>query len=313
MAAEPSLIAELENQIEAVLNEQGPLIGKKIIEAIGTEDFINVWKACYQSNRFRVVNCARYYLRYDVTRKNQLRLSPSVLRDFLSFSLIHLSGQEAMAVEKGAILANKHRIISLKKLRVARQALLSLEPATQKMLNERACCFIAGDTAYFLAHEEPRLHKQVETIVHGSDIDILIVHDDDLEQSVVEDAEKQFLAFKFRALKDIRIGQEVDFLFKPVKKMKSQFNYSDIHEKIACKILYESFFLYGRLDMYEQLLLDLSYCGTVDRIETDFRIALVERKNTIGKILKLVKDDQVKMDPEIESLFYFSQERLEFQ
>ena len=308
-----SLPNSLENKIRDLLESKGPQNGKAIIEAVGGEDYLKIWKTCTQSDLFRTINCARYYLRYDVTRDNLLRLSPSVLRDFMSYSLVHLSHQTAKATQRSALLANKHRLISLKKLRVARQAILSIDEDLRLILDEHACCFIAGDIAYFLAHEEPRLHKETETIVHGSDIDILIVHDNDLDPEIVLRAEKQILGFKFRALKDPRIGEEVDFLFKPIRKMLDQFHYSDIHEKIACKILYESFFLFGRLDMYEKLQTDLAFSGCKEKIETDFQTALLERQNTIRKIFDLTISEDTELDSEIESLFFFSQERLEFQ
>ena len=87
----------------------------------------------------------------------------------------------------------------------------------------------------------------------------------------------------------------------------------DIHQKIACKILYESFFLYGRLDLYEKLTTDLEFTGTVKKIENDFTKALAGRKATIQKILSLEADDLESMDKNTQSLFFFSQERLEFQ
>lgn len=305
--------SELESKIQLILEQGGPQNGKTIIEALGIEDHLLIWKVCRQSELFRTINCARYYLRYDITRENLLRLSPSVLRDFMSYSLVYLSHQKTDATQRSALLANKHRLISLKKLRVARQAILSLDADIQAKLNKNACCFIAGDISYFLAHEEPRLHKELETIVHGSDIDILIIHDNDFDPDVVAAAEKQMLGFKFRALKDPRVGEEVDFLFKPIRKMLDQFSYADIHQKIACKILYESFFLFGRLDMYEKLQADLDFSGTKEKIEVDFQTALMERQNTINKIFNLTMADNPKLDPEIESLFFFSQERLEFQ
>ena len=304
---------ELEGRIQGILETGGPQNGKAIIEALGIDDHLLIWKVCRQSEIFRTLNCARYYLRYDITRDNLLRLSPSVLRDFMSYSLIYLAHQKVDAMQRSALLATSHRLISLKKLRVARQAILSIEPDIQEQLKENACCFIAGDISYFLAHEEPRLHKELETIVHGSDIDILIVHDNDFDPTIVAEAEKQMLGFKFRALKDPRVGEEVDFLFKPIRKMLDQFSYADIHQKIACKILYESFFLFGRLDMYEKLQSDLEFSGTKVKIEADFQTALLERQNTINKIFNLTMSDNPQLDPEIESLFFFSQERLEFQ
>jgi len=303
----------LENQIAALLNDHGPLTGRQLADYLPDADPILLWKACYQSTIFRVINFARYYLRYDVTREDMIRLSPSVLRDFLSFTLIYITGQRSNAVDKAAILANKHRLISLQKLKFARNTLLSLSPDILETLHYKSCCFIAGDIAYFLAHEEPRIHGPTGAKLYGSDIDIIVVHENDMDPDLIRRAEEEVLAYKFRCIKDPVIGQEIDFLFKPVQRMLSQFSYADIHQKIACKILYESFFLYGRLDLYEKLTTDLDFSGTVKKIEDDFTKALAGRKETVNRILSLKQDELDAMDKNTQSLFFFSQERLEFQ
>ncbi len=303
-----------EGQIKELLTEHGPMTGGRLAELLGEDSRpILIWKTCMSSDDLRIFNCARYYLRYDVTRDDQIRLSPSVLRDFLSFTLVYLSDQHALAVDGAAILANKHRLISLRKLKFARNSLLSLSEDIQTAIQNHACCFIAGDISYFLSHDEPRVHQQTGSMIRGSDIDIIVVHVNDFDPDTVREAERQLLGIKFRAIKDPAVAQEIDFIFKPVQKMFSQFNYADINQKIACKILYESFFLYGRLDLYEKLLTELEFSGAVKRIELDFEKALQGRKKTIGKILSLDNLDPENMDDDIRSLFYFSQERLEFQ
>lgn len=292
---------------------RGPMTGRELSEEIGDVNPILLWKACYQSELFRLINFARYYLRYDVTRDDMIRLSPSVLRDFLSFTLVYIAGQRGDATDMAAVLANKHRLISLKKLKFARNTLLSLSPDILEKIHYKACCFIAGDISYFLAHEEPRIHEPTGSKLYGSDIDIIVVHENDMDPDLIKRAEDEVLAYKHRCIKDPAIGQEIDFIFKPVQKMLSQFTYADIHQKIACKILYESFFLYGRLDLYEKLTTDLEFTGTVKKIENDFATALAGRKATIKKILSLGQDDLDNMDDNTQSLFFFSQERLEFQ
>ncbi len=303
----------LENQIAALLDINGPMTGRQLSDNLPFVDDILLWKICYQSNIFRVINFARYYLRYDITREDQIRLSPSVLRDFLSFTLVYIAGQRSDATDKAAILANKHRLISLKKLKFARNTLLSLSPDILETIHYKACCFIAGDISYFLAHEEPRIHQPTGAKLYGSDIDIIVVHENDLSSDIIARAEAEVLAYKHRCIKNPAIGQEIDFIFKPVQKMLTQFSYADIHQKIASKILYESFFLYGRLDLYEKLTTDLEFSGTVKKIEDDFAKALAGRKATIKKILDLPQDQLDAMDKNTQSLFFFSQERLEFQ
>lgn len=303
----------IEKDVFNSLSEHGPLTGQELQSTLSNVEPLELWKSCYTSNLFRITAFSRYYLRYDITRGNQLRLSPSILRDFLTYSLIYKKSQQTLAVEKSATLANKHRGISNRKIGLARKAILSLNETTRKALSETTCFFVSGDLAYYLGHDVPRVHPQLETTINGSDIDIVIVYNTAATSELIKDAEEQMLAFKYRALKSPEIAEEIDFIFKPISKLITQLQYRNIHEMIASKILYESFYLYGRLDVYEHLLRQMEILGTTKKIEDDFSTALAERKQTIGRILSLEKPLVLGDDPETQSLFFFSQERLEFQ
>ncbi len=303
---------DLVGRITTFVKRSGPIQGNRLSEKFSDVAPIQLWRACYVSRQIRIRNCARYYLRYDVTRDNVLRLSPSILRDFLTFSLIYLPDQSVMAVEDGTIMANKFRNISLRKLSRARQALLALQPELRAEINAHCVVFLSGDIAYFLAHDTPRQHKTLDVPILGSDIDLVIVTNNEADPEIIAAAENELLKIKRQFLLSPSIREELDFIVKPVDRMIEQLAYGDIHEKIASKILYESYFLMGRVDVYESLMKNLEMRGTRALIEQDFEIALSERKNTIRKILSLSADESVK-DPEVASLFFASQERLEFQ
>ena len=313
MINEEHPLFDLEAKTLDVLAASGPLTGQELIDQLRGVSSIELWRVCYESNLIRVANCARYYLRYDITRENQLRLSPSILRDFLTFSLIFTPEQRSQSLEDSAQLANKHRIISRNKIRVARKVIMALDEETRELLNRNACAFISGDVAYYLGHNTPRVHADLETKVNGSDIDILFVYNNHIDQAKIERAEEQILKYKSVALRNPNIGEEIDFIFKPISKMMSQMGYRDIHDKIASKILYESLYLYGRIDIYEGLLSELEFSGARAKIERDFETALSERKETFKKIFERSNAREVVPDKEVDSLFYFSQERLEFQ
>ena len=303
---------KIEADIKRVLKECGPLSGLQLSEKLPEFTNIALWRECYGSSSIRISNCARYYLRYDVTRGNQLRLSPSILRDFLTFSLIYLKDQTVEIVEAGTRLANQFRTISLQKLNWARQALLQLDDDLQRVLCDHCIVFLSGDIAYYLAHKTIREHNQLGVKVNGSDIDIVIVTNKGAPLDKIERIESQLLTIKKIFLTTPHIGEELDFIVKPIDTMLGQLEYRDIHQKIASKILYESYFLMGRLDIYHRLMKQLKSGGTWGKIERDFEIALQQRKNTIGKILALGADASTE-DPEVASLFFASKERLEFR
>lgn len=302
----------LVDRIVTLIRDKGPSSGLVLSELLSDISPINLWRSCYSSRRLRVRNCARYYLRYDITRDNALRLSPSILRDFLTFSLIYLPEQSVSAVEGGTLLANKFRSISLRKLSRARQALLALPDDLQAQLNANCVVFLSGDIAYFLAHDTPRRHSTLDVPIKGSDIDIVIVTNREADPEKIALIESELLKVKRLFLLNPAIGEELDYIVKPLETMLGQLDYRDIHEKIASKILYESYFLMGRVDIYESLMQHLNLRGTRDKIEADFETALMERKSTIATILSLPPVDSAK-DSEVASLFFASQERLEFQ
>lgn len=307
--------SDMESLVERIIDlirRHGPSPGAQLSAWLDGVPPIDLWRACYVSRRISIRNCARYYLRYDITRGNVLRLSPSILRDFLTFSLIYLPEQSVSAVEAGTLLANKFRTISLRKLSRARQALLQLPSDLQRELNDHCVVFLSGDIAYFLAHDTQRIHANLGVPVNGSDIDIVIVTNNQADPVKIKAIEDALLKIKHLYLLTPAVREELDFIVKPFDKMIDQLAYGDIHEKIASKILYESYFLMGRVDIYEALMRHLEMRGTRAKIEADFETALGQRKDTIRKILSLAPKESVK-DPEVASLFFVSQERLEFQ
>lgn len=302
-------LTEVEAQITAFLSEHGPMIGKQLAERLPDIPMLALWQACYQSRTLHVSHFASYYLRFDITRDDQVRLSPSILRDFLSFSLFGLPGQRDQMIERQGTLSNMHREISREKIGLAQQVMKSLFLKLPREVRSSMCAFIAGDLAYFLAHNEPREHSASGEMVKGSDIDIVIILSDELPDDIRRQIDTDMIALKNYYLKHPDYRHEIDFITKRKSTMERQFHYTDIHEKIASKIAYESMFLGGSLTLYMEVR-DAMVSTGVDRlIERDFDHALKDRKNAMQKLL-LVSSDEI--DEETRSLFYFSQERVEF-
>ena len=142
--------SDLESSIIKIIGKARPMTGQGLSDYFPDVPPMQLWQICYKSENILIQNCARYYLRYDVTRENMLRLSPSILRDFLTFSLIYLPDQAVAVVESGTRMANVFRMISIRKLSFARQALLRLPEELQAELNANCVVFLSGDIAYFL-------------------------------------------------------------------------------------------------------------------------------------------------------------------
>ncbi len=305
-------LERIARRIKQLLRERGPITGGALCKAMLDIPPIVIWRVFHSREDMRVQNCARYYLRYDIRRDNALRLSPSILRDFLTFSLVHLPGDQVRVVQAGTRLSNRHRRISLRKLGLARRALLRLPSELQDEINRHCVVFLSGDISYYLAHATMRRHEQLGTPVRGSDIDVVIIANAEADADKLKRMEAELLSIKQLYLMSPNIREELDFIVKPIGRMVDQLEYRDIHEKIASKILYESFFLMGRVDIYESLMQNMTLRGTRARIEEDFEVALGERQQTIAKILALPPEASAD-DPMVASLFFASQERLEFQ
>lgn len=301
--------AEIETRVSDILREKGPQIGKELASALYDVPVLALWRACFRSQSFLISHFASYYLRFDITRADQVRLSPSILRDFLSFTLFGLPGQREQMIERQGQLSNMHREVSREKLAVAQQAMRSVFLKQPREVRSQVCAFIAGDLAYFLAHNEPREHSASGEMVRGSDIDIVVIMHDTLPEEVKVQFEAELSSMKSFYLRHPDYRHELDFICKRQSTMVRQFGYLDIHDKIASKIAWESMFLAGSLTLYMEVRDAMTRLGVDKLIESDFDHALRDRKNAMRTLLNAPGD---LLDEETRSLFYFSQERVEF-
>lgn len=301
-------LAEVEARVVEAIREKGPRIGKELAFDLPDVPSLALWQACYKSRELHISHFASYYLRFDITRDDQVRLSPSILRDFLSFTLFGLPGQRDQMIERQGTLSNYHREVSKEKIAVAQDVMSNLLVQMPREVRANLCAFIAGDLAYFLAHNEPREHAGIGEMIKGSDIDIIVIHQD-LAPDIVEGIENDMTQLKNFYLRHPNHRHEIDFVVKSRAKMERQFRYTDIHDKIASKIAYESMFLGGSLPLYMAVRDTMKRTGVDELIEMDFAHALQDRKNAMRTLLEWTSGE---LDDETRSLFYFSQERVEF-
>ncbi|HPR07112.1 MAG TPA: hypothetical protein PLI17_10830 [Denitromonas sp.] len=300
---------ELQQRVIGFIAENGPQLGKELALALPDVPVLALWQACYRSEAFHMSHFASYYLRFDITRDDQVRLSPSILRDFMSFTLFGLPGQREQMIERQGTLANMHREISREKIAVAQLVMKQLFVSLGREVRSQLCAFIAGDLAYFLAHNEPREHAASGEMVKGSDIDIVIILSESLPDEIKTRIDAEMTALKSLYLRHPQYRHEIDFICKRKSVMERQFQYTDIHDKIASKIAYESMFLGGSLTLYMEVRDAMSRTGVDRLIEQDFEHALKDRKHAMRTLLNVPGDT---IDDETRSLFYFSQERVEF-
>jgi len=299
----------IRREVVDAIERIGPMLGKELVEQLPERNYLELWQACFTSPDILISHFSRYYLRYDITREDSIRLSPSILRDFLSFTLFSTSYQRERVIDRQVTLSNHHRQVSMQKMRIARSILRQIMRKIPQELHHIMCAFIAGDIAYFLAHREPREVSSVGEMVNGSDIDIIIVHDG-LPEDVIELIDREMMSFKVYYMRHPNYREEVDYICKDKRTMFSQLAYQNIDHKIASKIAYEAIFLAGSVELFAEIKNQVEASGTQDLIERDFLHGLEQRKNAMRTLLTA---DASVIDKNTESLFFFSQERLEFQ
>ena len=77
------------HEIISLLRENGPLTGKELIKK-SRSDALSIWRACYKSEKILTKIVGRRYLRLDRRVRGYARLSPSILREFLTYTVIGL-------------------------------------------------------------------------------------------------------------------------------------------------------------------------------------------------------------------------------
>ena len=299
----------LKSEISSLVGFYGPMLGKELHEHLPDVELLKLWQACFTSNDLQLSQFSRYYLRYDIMRDDYIRLSPSILRDFLSFTLFSQDSQRDAILERLIRLSNRHREISRWKTHLARNVLADVFAELAIEDAQHVCAFIAGDLAYFLGHNEPREIEALGEMVRGSDLDIIIIHGG-LTGEKVEQINQRMLMAKNYMIRNPNLRQELDFIVKSQDRMFGQFAYETIQQKIASKIAYESMFMAGSIRLYTEVMEELRRSGTQDRIDADFEKGLSDRA---AATTQLLRTDPESLDKNTRSLFYFSQERIEFE
>lgn len=81
----------------------------------------DIWKACRISPYLEVINLDQRYLRLDRHVDGLARLSPSILREFFTYSVIGLGSDQTRLAQRGEEVLTRIREISRFKLDLARE------------------------------------------------------------------------------------------------------------------------------------------------------------------------------------------------
>lgn len=292
-----------------LLQTEGPMTGKAIVDKTGKDSFV-IWKFCISSPEIETVIFGNRYLRLDNQVEGYARLSPSILREFSSYTVLALKGQAAAARQLAAALQATAARISAEKRALAREVLntcLKSQDLSDRF-NSSACAIIAGDVVYGMAHRESRPEFSTGRCVNGSDLDIVIITDG-LDKADAELLDRVLYQKKYELLTNPLYLEEIDYLIKDTAKVASQLMFDDFKSMIACKILHEGDYLLGSRKLFSQLKQDLIARGISEKLERLEKLAEEHRK---GAEISLLAHPGPLLENELIQLFYTTMESEEF-
>ena len=238
---------DVESQdIVNIINETGPLTGWQLLEKSGMEA-LPLWQICRQTPEIRAECAGRRYLRLDRNVEGYARLSPSIRREFLTYTVLGLENQGASIEARAQKLSEEVQQISRAKFDLARESMISVVQSLPvwKSIQERVCFIIAGDVTYGMAHAVPRPEVSTGKMVRGSDLDIIVIAEDDVSKDALKDLDQAIFRKKHYLLVHPNYHEEIDYLVKDIAKVREQLAFDSFQHMIASKIIHEGELLYG--------------------------------------------------------------------
>ncbi len=297
----------MEDQILRLLEERGPVTGAELREASRADGFA-LWKTCMLSERIQVRRVGRRYLRLDRKVERYARLSPSILREFLTYTAIGPARESAALDQRADRLAGRIREITAAKLRLAKRFIG--EVGAHVIADEdQFAVLLAGDIVYEMAHEAPRPERSTGRMVRGSDLDMVVLLDDAAPAQLRQQLDDAIYQQKYRYLINPSLREEIDYTIKPLSRVREQVRFADIDDMVPCKVLDEAIFLHGSQRLFraaKNLLEDNHIPAKLSAMEQE---AIVYRERAERHLLDR---DQESLSGDELYLFYTSDESEEF-
>jgi hypothetical protein len=297
---------ELETQVTDLLRQRGPQTGADLLEQTRRE-VRELWAACQRAPEVRFEVVGRRYLRLDRSIEGYARLSPSIRREFQTYTVLGHRSQSAAIAERAEQLAHELRRISQGKLELARQSIqsaVSALPDAHEIL-QRVCFVLAGDITYQMAHAVPRPESSTGELVRGSDLDIVAVTDDELPAAQLRALDAAIYKQKHYLLVHPQYREEIDYLIKDLARVDKQLAFDTFESMVACKILHEGEHLYGSRRVFDLVKQRLHEHGISARLAALEQHAVSRRERAEQILLDPPAD---LSDREVLTLFYTREE-----
>lgn len=309
-AAGGSERTELADRALSTVSFRGPLTGSQLHEALGAGGF-PLWQACLGDPRLAHRVIGKRYVRLDIKLDGYVRLSPSILREFLTYTVVGPADEPDALDAAAAELADHIEQVSRRKLYTARRIMddITRPFLTDPLLAGHFCVAIAGDIVYGMAHDVLRPERSTGILVQGSDLDIVVLVGDDAPDGLVTTLDEAIYARKYFYLRNPGFREELDYIVKPLATLRAQSGLADFHDMVACKVWRESRLLCGDEGLFRAGKQVLAAAGVGDRLDALAREAAEARAAQQQRLLTLPVDELRDGDL---GLFYTAEESEEF-
>lgn len=321
----------LEQDIVRLVEESGPQTGSELRETLGASGF-RLWQTCMCSDRLAVRRVGQRYLRLDKKVGGYARLSPSILREFFTYSVAGLASDPAALETRADQLAARIKQISAAKLRLAKRVITEIggrvagdeegDGVRDKAGSEAGpgagrgaaaeelfCVLLAGDIVYEMGHDAPRPERSTGTMVRGSDIDLVVIVDDKAPEELAQKIDDAIYEQKYRYLINPSIREEIDYVIKPLERVRGQAEFDTFKNMVPCKILDEAEWLYGSRSLAQAAKGLLVEHGVTAKLAAMEEEAVLSREEAECDLLTM---NEESMSDNHLHLFYPTEESDEF-
>jgi hypothetical protein len=291
-----------------LLRENGPLTGKELLEKT-MDDAFSVWRTCKRSEKIITSIIGNRYLRLDKNVKGYARLSPSILREFLTYTVVGLDIDIENIKIKAKALSEKIFMISREKYKISKEIISRIVKAqkNRKEIITKSVFIIAGDIVYNMAHRDPRPETSTGIMANGSDLDIIIVTEN-LSKDIIKELDLSIYHEKYYLLKMPAYHEEIDYIIKDIKRVEKQSDFNRFEFMVASKILCEGELLCGSTRLFESIKKLLAEKKIPQKLNELENIAISARQKAESLLLN---GSDSHLDDEYKNLFYTTEEKEE--
>jgi len=300
----------MKEEIINLLNTRGPLTGSEIKKFI-RGDNLPLWQICKTSSNLHVKSVGVRYLRFDRQVNGFARLSPSILREFLTYSVVGLAEKPMLIEKRGEEIFSHIVQVSRSKMELARNFIDVVKAQFgDTWPHEQICFILAGDIVYDMAHDVPRPERSTGELVRGSDIDLVVILNDNVPDDFIRRLDTAIYQEKYKYLKSPSINEEIDYVAKKLDRVREQVRFDTFKNMVACKILQEGKLIGGSDRLYHEVIRLLQDNGVLEKLDRLQEAAIIFRKQEEEF---LVQSDAKIINREHLYFFYPAEESEEFE